>query len=194
MAAFVLGNGISRGAVDPSDLLRHGAVYGCNALYRTHTPTVLVATDTPISTAIQDSGYARQHRFYTRRPRSDSGALPVPQQYFGFSSGPIAMALAAGDRHDPIYLLGFDLGPDQNGAFNNVYAGTEFYKAQGDRPTFAGNWVRQIARVAQDFPHHRFIRVHGDVTARVLDLDRVPNIRAMPMSEFLQSINKVEET
>ncbi len=193
MAAFVLGNGISRSAVDPARLQALGPVYGCNALYRTHAPTVLVATDAAISAVIQDSGYAQQHRFYTRRPRPESGAQPVPQQYFGFSSGPIAMALAAQEGHDPIYLLGFDLGPDDRGRFNNVYAGTEFYKASGDRPTFTGNWVRQMVRVAQDHPQQRFLRVFGSTTASILDLDRVPNITAMAWPEFERAINKVEE-
>jgi hypothetical protein len=193
MAAFVLGNGVSRHGLDPAWLQTLGPVYGCNALYRTHAPTVLVATDAPISAAIQDSGYAQGRRFYTRRPRPHSGALPVPQQYFGFSSGPIAMALAALDRQDPIYLLGFDLGPDSLGRFNNVYAGTEFYKPVGDRPTFTGNWVRQILRVAADFPQQHFVRVQGATSAAILDFDRSPNIRTMPMSEFLLAINKVEE-
>lgn len=193
MAAFVLGNGISRQAVDLMDLQRRGPVYGCNALYRTYSPTVLVATDAPIAGAIQDSGYARGRRFHTRRPRPESGALPVPQQYFGFSSGPIAVALAAIDRQDPIYLLGFDLGPDQQGKFNNVYAGTEFYKRIGDRPTFTGNWVRQIVRVVNDFPNQQFIRVMGTTSAVILDFDRTQNIRSMAMQDFLTSINKVEE-
>jgi hypothetical protein len=194
MAAFVLGNGVSRQAIDPALLQQLGPVYGCNALYRTHTPTVLVATDAPIAAAIQASGYAQGRRFYTRRPQPDSGALPVPQQYFGFSSGPIAMALAAMDRQDPVYLLGFDLGPDSLGRFNNVYAGTEFYKPVGDRPTFSGNWVRQMVKIAADFPHQQFVRVQGATSAAILDFDRSPNIRSMAMQEFLLAINKVEET
>jgi hypothetical protein len=93
MAAFVLGNGVSRAAVDVDLLLRLGAVYGCNALYRTHAVTALVATDRPIAEAIQNSGYSLEHRFYTRRPLPNTGAQAVPRPYFGFSSGPIALAL-----------------------------------------------------------------------------------------------------
>ena len=193
MTAFVLGNGTSRQGLDLLYLQKHGSIYGCNALYRTYAPTALVATDAPIAAAIQDSGYAQNHRFYTRRPRPESGALPVPQQYFGFSSGPIAMALAAIDRQDPIYLLGFDLGPSSQGTFNNVYADTKFYKRSHDRPTFVGNWVRQIMRVANDFSQHRFIRVVGETTAIILDLDRIANIQSMTLADFLLAINKSEE-
>lgn len=193
MIAFVLGNGVSRRDINPAVLIQRGQVYGCNALYRSFAPTVLVATDAPISAEIQDSGYCAGRRFYTRRPRPESGALPVPQQYFGFSSGPIAMAIAAQDGHHPIYLLGFDLGPDQHGKFNNVYADTAFYKRSGDRPTFTGNWVRQMVRVANDFPHQIFIRVCGATTAPIIDLDRLPNLQNRALDDFEQALNNSEE-
>ena len=193
MAAFVLGNGISRRNINPAVLAQRGPVYGCNALYRTFAPTVLVATDAPIATEIQQSGYCQGRRFYTRRPRPESGALPVPQQYFGFSSGPIAMAIAARDGHHPIYLLGFDLGADQHGRFNNVYADTEFYKRSGDRPTFTGNWVRQMVRVAQDFPEQQFVRVSGPTSASIIDLDRLPNFRNQALDHFEHALNNSEE-
>jgi len=88
--AFVLGNGVSRQQVDLENLKHFGPIYGCNALYRDFKPTVLVSTDRPISERIQDSGYALEHKFYTRKPTPGSGALPVPQKYYGYSSGPIA--------------------------------------------------------------------------------------------------------
>jgi len=194
MAAFVLGNGVSRRCVDVANLARQGAVYGCNALYRTHTPSVLVATDQHIAREIQESGYARLHRFYTRRPLAKLGALTVPREYFGFSSGPIAVALAAQDNHDPVYLIGFDMGPDQQGQFNNIYAGTEFYKPINSSPTFVGNWVRQIQRVLADHPVQTFVRVQGDTTADIAELQNIRNLQHINLAEFLARINTVEET
>lgn len=193
MAVFVLGNGRSRECVDIDRLQKLAPVYGCNALYRTHAPTVLVATDQHIARTIQDSGYARQHRFYTRRPLPKSGAQPVPRQYFGFSSGPMAVALAAEDRHDPIYLIGFDLGADSTGRFNNVYAGTEFYKALDSEPTFTGNWVRQLHRVITDHPQQQFKRVRGAVTADIAELATLVNLTHLDMTEFLASINNAKD-
>lgn len=146
MTAFVLGNGLSRLEVDLNALQKQGNIYGCNALYRSFTPTVLVATDTPIAHEIQNSGYSKLNTFYTRRPLKESGALVVPKPYFGFSSGPIAVALSAIDGNDPIYLIGFDMGPNESGKFNNVFAGTEHYKAVGADPTFTGNWVKQLKK------------------------------------------------
>lgn len=185
MAAFVLGNGVSRKHIDVNTLLKLGTVYGCNALYRTHTPHVLVATDQPISTQIQESGYSAKNKFYTRRPINSLGAHKVPQSYFGFSSGPIATGIAAGDGHKTIYLLGFDMGPAANGLFNNVYADTEFYKQTLAKPTFTGNWVKQLVSVTKDFPNQRFVRVCGDTTAVIPDLQALSNMKSIPIAEFV---------
>lgn len=187
--AFVLGNGISRRPIEINDLLKIGPVYGCNAVYRTHTPTVLVSTDRPISEEIQNSGYSIKNRFHTRNPIPGLGARPVPQEYRGFSSGPIAVSLAAADYCSPIYLLGFDLGPNSAGQFNNVYASTEFYKSEGAAPTFTGNWIRQLITVASDYPKNQFIRVMGPTTAEIADFDRVPNMYSMSFADFVELIN-----
>lgn len=193
MAAFVLGNGVSRRPVDVNLLMKRGAVYGCNALYRTHTVTALIATDKPIAEEIQKSGYSDNNRFYTRRPLPGSKALVVPQKYFGYSSGPIAAAIAAQDDHNPVYLLGFDLGPNQVGAFNNLYADTEFYKKTGSVPTYSGNWIRQLCTVMRDYRHRTFIRVHGETTAEVEDFDTIENFQKMALSDFLERINKPKD-
>jgi hypothetical protein len=189
MTAFVLGNGRSRENIDIDLLLTLGSVYGCNALYRTHTVTALVATDAPIAQAIQDSGYSQHHRFYTRRPRPGTGAMIVPKPYHGFSSGPIAAGLAALDGHKEIYLLGFDLGSAPGEKFNNIYADTEFYKPSFAEPTFSGNWIRQIKTVAGDFPSASFFRVHGPSTAEAPELADAKNLLRMDLGDFLRRIN-----
>lgn len=193
MTAFVLGNGQSRSELDPDFLLKKGHVYGCNGLYRTHSPTVLVATDRPIAEAIQQSGYSQKHKFYTRRPIEGMGAMKVPKPYFGYSSGPIAVALAAQDGHRQIYMLGFDMGPTQKGLFNNIYADSEFYKRSDSQPTFTGNWQRQIQQVARDFPNTEFFRIHGATTAEIRDFDNVPNLKKMQMADFVALINTAKD-
>lgn len=191
--AFVLGNGISRKGIPLDDLSQQGFLYGCNALYREFTPWVLVATDTPIATAIQDTGYAKTNRFYTRKPKVGSGAHRVPQEYYGFSSGPVAVGIAADDAMERIYLVGFDLGPDANNKFNNVYAGTEFYKTVDAVPTYTGNWIRQIKTVVKKYPKTQFIRVCGPTTADIDDFRHVSNFSSMDMATFLDRINKQKD-
>ena len=192
-AAFVLGNGVSRLVVDLSVLKQRGTVYGCNALYREFVPNVLVSTDKGIAHTIQHTGYARENVMYTRKPLPGLGARTVPQNYFGFSSGPIAVGLAAIDRHLAVYLIGFDMGPTQSNRFNNVYADTEFYKKSSSNPTFTGNWVRQIVTVCKDFPTTSFHRVVGDTTAEIAELTGIKNMRHMPMTDFLDRINNIKD-
>lgn len=192
-AAFVLGNGISRRGLPLHDLRTHGPVYGCNALYRDFTPDVLVATDRPIALHIESTGYPIKNRFYTRRPTEGQGAYPVPKQYFGYSSGPIAVGLAALDGHHRVYLLGFDMGPSENQTFNNLYADTEFYKASSAVPTYTGNWVKQILQICRDFESTSFLRVHGATTAKIPEFDRIKNLKSLSMVHFLDRLNKLKD-
>ena len=191
--AFVLGNGISRKNISLGQLRPQGKIYGCNALYREFEPDVLVATDRPIAEAIQKSGYAQTHRFYTRRPLAGLGAQTVPKEYFGYSSGPIATSLAAQDGNHRIYLLGFDLGPTQENQFNNIYAGTEFYKNTNASPTFTGNWIKQLCRITTDYPQTKFIRVMGPTSAPITEFASVKNLESLDMSVFLDRINTATE-
>jgi hypothetical protein len=187
--AFCIGNGVSRKGIDLSLLAKYGSVYGCNALYRDFTPTALIATDKPIACEIQESGYSARHRFYTRRPLSNLGAQQVPKKYFGYSSGPICVSVAALDLHHRIYLLGYDMGPALNGKFNNVYADTDHYKKSSADPTYTGNWIRQIRTVILDSPQIDFVRVQGPTTQTLPDLAGIANLSHLPMAAFLDRIN-----
>ena len=186
--AFVLGNGISRQHLNLAHLKNCGMIYGCNALYREFTPDVLVATDRPISEAIQHAGYALANKFYTRRPLPELGALKVRSEYHGYSSGPNAVALAAQDHHH-VYLLGFDMGPTQHKGFNNIYADTEFYKKSSANPTFTGNWVTQLKSIMKSFSNTNFFRIVGNTTAETRDLLGVPNLAHVQMADFQNRLN-----
>lgn len=186
--AFVLGNGRSRAGLDLGLLKQHGPVYGCNALYREFTPDVLVATDKPIADEIQNTGYSKKNRFFTRRPLPDSGALKLPNEYRGFSSGPNALAQACLDGYTTLYLIGFDLGTT-DGRFNNMYADTQFYKKITDPPTFSGNWIKQIRKITEDFSTRSFIRVVSTETAQTTLFNEVPNVRTTGREQFENQLN-----
>jgi hypothetical protein len=191
--AFVLGNGVSRSGLPLEHIKTLGKVYGCNALYREFTPDVLVATDRPIAQLIQETGYSARHRFYTRKPIPGLGALRVPSEYYGFSSGPNAVGIAALNQHTRIYMIGFDMGPSVNNQFNNMYAGTEFYKTPDAKPTFTGNWVKQIKTIATDFPSVELVRVCGNTTARIPDLDAIKNMTHEDLTTFVMRINNQKD-
>jgi len=187
--AFVLGNGQSRSALDITRFKSLGSVYGCNGLYRDYKPDCLVATDRPIAEEIQRSGYSKNHRFYTRKPLLDLGAQIVPRKYHGNSSGPIACAIAALDGHDRIYMLGFDMGPSASMRFNNVYAGTAFYKSSDAAPTYTGNWIRQVVALTTDFPTTKFIRVCGPTTADIKEFKNIENFEHIDIKTFIYRLD-----
>jgi len=191
--AFVLGNGVSRKGIDLHSLRFHGKIYGCNALYRDFIPDVLVATDRPIATHIQQSGYSAKNTFYTRRPLPELGAQVVPKSYFGFSSGPIAVSLAALDNHNLIYMLGFDMGPSVTKNINNMYAGSDFYKPVTAPPTFTGNWLKQLTTIINDHKLIQFVRVAGPTTARVAELEALSNLQHLDLHMFLDRINNKKD-
>ena len=187
-AGFILGNGCSRLVVDLNKLMDIGTVYGCNGLYRDFTPHCLVATDRPIADEIQKSGYALTNRFHTRKPIEDLGGKTLQKEYKGYSSGPNAAGLALVDGHSDIYLIGMDLGTT-NGMFNNIYAGSQYYKKELDPPTFAGNWVRQILELCEKFQSRQFYRVEGKESAYIKTFNNIPNMRILAMDKFLEMVN-----
>jgi len=191
--AFVLGNGVSRRNISLPLLKTHGQIYGCNALYREFAPDALIATDKPIAEQIQKTGYALSNKFYTRKPIAGQGGHPVPQQYYGYSSGPIAAAIACQDGARVIYLLGFDMGPDVDNQFNNIYANTEFYKRAGAAPTFAGNWIKQLAKIVTDYPLNKFYRITGPTTAKISELEVLQNLQHYALDTFVDRINNQKD-
>jgi hypothetical protein len=76
--------------------------------------------------------------------------------------------------------------------FNNVYAGTEFYKAADSAPTFTGNWIKQLAAVARDFARTEFVRVCGTTTAEITDLKNIDNFLHIDLKAFVHRINTGE--
>ena len=190
--AFIIGNGVSRQSVTLELLRPLGKIYGCNALYRDFEPDVLVATDRPISAEIQNSGYPANNKFYTRKPVEGQGALKVPHEYYGYSSGPLATGIAAIDQHRLIYMIGFDMGPI-NSKFNNVYADTDFYRKSDATPVFTGNWTKQIRRICEDFPKTQFVRVQGKTTADIAEFATIKNLQHLPIHTFLDRINNQKD-
>jgi hypothetical protein len=187
--AFVLGNGISRRGLDLEAISRLGPVYGCNALYREFAPELLVATDTPIAREIEQTGYAKTHRFVTRYPVLGTGSEKI-QMNFNWSSGPIAISYACAESATAVYLLGFDLC-GLAGKFNNVYADTEFYKKSTDTETYSGNWISQISSVISSYHYIRFTRVLANSATPQSEFQKFKNFNEIEVRDFLTCINTI---
>jgi len=184
MITFVLGNGESRQGLDLNKLKAIGNVYGCNALYREFVPDLLVAVDREITLEIIESGYSKHNLFYTRR--ASQNAKQLPKKYYGFSSGPAAIGLAASNGASQIFLLGFDFSGGKQ-SFNNLYAGSSCYKKIGATPTYSGNWKKQITSIVGEFPHTEFYRVIGECSEKDFVVPH-NNFQTISYSEFFAMV------
>ena len=63
--SFVLGNGTSRADIIPDELIPHGKIYGCNALYRSFVPDFLIAVDVKMVLEINKAKYNHKHAVWT---------------------------------------------------------------------------------------------------------------------------------
>jgi len=190
--AFIIGNGRSRLDIDLESLRGRGMIYGCNALYRDFTPDVLIATDGGIAKEIQESGYAKTNRFYTRRPIEGLGAKPIEHNY-GWSSGQVALSYACHAKHSYLYMIGFDLaGLNEHQKFNNVYADTDHYKNSTEKPTFYGNWLKQIHQTVTEFKNKRFVRVIAEDGYEPPELKPLKNMQHMSTNEFKTVLNTLK--
>lgn len=158
--AFVLGNGRSRLAIDPKELLKEGVVYGCNAQYREFEPHFLIAVDVKMVNEIIASGYHKTHQVWTNPNKgiTSKAHINLFSPHKGWSSGPTALWFAASQGHKEIFILGFDY-QGLGGRFNNVYADTYNYKKSNDAATYFGNWLSQTEKVIKEFRQIKFFRV-----------------------------------
>lgn len=187
--SFVLGNGTSRTVVDCPKLKEHGIVYGCNAVYRDFIPDKLISVDYRMIKEVIRNKIPQQCEFWTNYNAAfeQYSDLNMINPSKGWGSGPTALWLAANEKPQEIYILGFDYSG--LGKFvNNVYAGTTNYKKKTDTATFYGNWLTQTETVIRDNPFVKFIRVVGE---SCLDVHWVQyrNFKQMPMAEFKEKFN-----
>jgi len=185
---FVIGNGTSRSLIPLEPLRSYGKIYGCNALYRDFKPDFLIAVDVKMILELNESGYQHKVPVWTNPNKAFSkiSGLNIFNPSKGWSSGPTALLLASEHNHDEIYILGFDyagVGDDRQ-QVNNIYAGTKNYKRKDERATYYGNWLKQTLTVIQKFPQKRYIRIVQEDTIVPRELQSLPNLQHMTVSEF----------
>ena len=183
--AFVLGNGTSRKSINQTKLKLKGTIYGCNALYREFDPDYLVAVDTKMILEINKVGYQHDHQVWTNPNRAFNSmhGFNFFQPSKGWSSGPTALHLASTHNTQDIYILGFDY-KGIGDKLNNIYADTLNYKAQHDRATFHGNWLKQTIITTKNFPEKRYIRVLGEDAFIPKEFENISNLTHISIEEF----------
>tara|TARA_X000000950_G_C13626418_1_gene541567 strand:+ start:59 stop:706 length:648 start_codon:yes stop_codon:yes gene_type:complete len=161
--AFVLGNGMSRRAIDCEKLLKVGTVYGCNAQYREFDPHYIVAVDVKMVNEMIEANYHQKGTVWTNPNKGikTNTGINFFSPHKGWSSGPTALWFAAQNGHRHVYIAGFDY-QGLKGKFNNVYADTFNYKKTTDSATFFGNWLSQTEKVIKEFTKTTFYRIIED--------------------------------
>ena len=196
--ACVIGNGISRKDFNLKAVIGHYGgllgreklqTYGCNALYRDHTPDFLVVSgeDNGIVAEVARSGYADSNVVYASAPhiQSHPGKFYLIPQDPAWNSGSVATYLAAFDGHTTIYLLGFD-GQDTAGSNYNMYAGSIGYQnstnAQAD-PLFLDTSMKIIF---DTYPNVDFVRVMPQKSYSIPEQWKFcTNLRQISFREFI---------
>ena len=190
--SFVLGNGTSRSNIIPDELIPHGKIYGCNALYRSFVPDFLIAVDVKMVLEINKAKYNHKHAVWTNPNKAYANMKEL--NFFnpskGWSSGPTALWFASEHGYEKIFILGFDYkGLEDGKKFNNIYADTPNYKKSLDGATFYGNWLRQTKQVIKEHPNTQYIRVKLPDNFEPDELNIFENYRAITVDQFKKQLN-----
>lgn len=197
---FVIGNGESRKSIDLKKLQSYGKTYGCNAIYRDHSPSYLVAVDQPMIDEIIKFNAHYRSQFYIEERKENN-------RYYGYTnvnhyesnypgqmdSGTFA-ALLATQNHNQIYMIGFDY-ISNNGKTNNIYKDTNNYRAKDQghvgKATMESWYYRQMI-LCLKYPNHSFIRVNGNNFTPPIMADNFTNIN---IDDFIKQFDclKVEQ-
>ena len=107
-----------------------------------------------------DELLSKHHRWITWTEENDEVHI-IPENYGGWSAGPIAVRMALEDENpDEVYLIGFDLG-SPNKLINNVYKGTDNYLTNNAAVTPSDNWITQHLNNFRDYPDTKFYKVNS---------------------------------
>lgn len=102
---------------------------------------------------------SKHHRWITWVEENDEVYI-MPEQYSGWSAGPIAVRIAIENENPTdVFLIGFDLG-SSDGKVNNVYKGTDNYLSEEAATVPSVNWIQQHKQNFTDFPDIKFWKVN----------------------------------
>ena len=112
MNTFIIGNGETRKDFDLESLRDKGEIYGCNALYRDFSPTLLFATDQDIILEIIQEKYCLENECCF----SDWDIIPT-EMYQNFQEG-LGPVIHIGERES---AKGFSIIGQGSGGFDVTY-------------------------------------------------------------------------
>jgi hypothetical protein len=198
---LVIGNGESRKVVDLENLKKKFYTIGCNALHRDFISDKLVCCDRRMADESTENPLTKQTEIYVRKEwyhffrkiKKNKNIRLVPDlPYKGterrddpinWGSGGYAVLLAALE-FDHIYLLGFDLYPNIDNKFNNIYKNSQNYNKEDDRPVDPSYWIHQIAKIFTLFREKNFYIINEEEW-KIPDQWNRNNIQFIKIKDFV---------
>lgn len=194
--SLVIGNGSSRQYIDINFnlLINHKGglhankkltVYGCNALHRDTNPHFLIVRHPEIAKEVVESGYADNNIVITgirhiKKYPDKFHLIPFDKN---MCAGATALYLAAFDKHNHIYFMGFD-GQDSPHLNNNIYAGTHGYGSKTSEIDGA-LWEKQCKEVFDTYENVDFVRVVPGTDSMPESWKYCPNVRQISSRQFI---------
>jgi hypothetical protein len=140
-------------------------VYACNAAYTETTKPHNVIIGNPLmadefyktSTNYPNAVYLPWAQWVKYKDSTPTPRL-VPNHYTGGSTGKSALYLAAWHGHTTIYMIGFDLQPEE-GRNNNIYAGKHPLYSSIDDHVSDAVWIADCLQVIRAYPDVKFVRI-----------------------------------
>ena len=187
--AFIVGNGVSRKNIDLNNLVGHGPIFGCNALYRDFEDwDYLISFDT---------GMVREIREQNFECKGTVVIPPVEKHYESIeyspfrrrsNAGMIAMESAIERKHTILYCFGMDFVLEGDVSTDNVYKNTTNYGPE-THATKDDNYhrIRYLKWFLDKYSDIKFIFVFPDgLKTKTIDAE---NFYVMDESVFIDKIN-----
>lgn len=205
--ATILGNGRSRLQFNLDQIHAKTVTYGCNAIWRDFATDYTIAIDGPIVFEIIDAKHYLKTKFYAQsqsrldrklntQPELNEHIMIIPEHIKQNDSGNTAINLAIMNKHQKIYLVGFDYVtmPNEPNYYNNVYRSTPNYLPQsnvGVNKTNQKTWQNTLMSLIRKNPECEFIRVNGNDHSLIIPEKKHLNYREITPEQFNKEIEQL---
>lgn len=172
-ACVVVGNGPSRNSYDLNALKECFTVFGCNALYRDFHPDALGVVDPDMMEEVRNSDYPKDRVVYNYRQEAtmrqevvEDGATRV-KVVDRYCSGFMMVRYALDNRHNPVFLIGFDMDS------RNIYEGSNNYCVPNNPDHRPDEWDTQIQRLLRTNPTANIFQIGPNTIKDILPVEVV---------------------
>lgn len=198
---MVIGNGESRKKVVLEKFKDQYITIGCNALHRDFISDKLICCDRRMADEATKNPLTKQTDIYVRKDwyhffrkiKKNKNIKQVPELPYkhnerrdhpdNWGSGCYAVLISAME-FEQIFLIGFDLYPNPNHQFNNIYKNTDNYNKDNDRPVDPLYWIHQISKIFTFYYTKKFYIIN-ETNWKVPEQWRRSNVSFINIDNFI---------